>query len=130
MGTIQINSLGTDDVPGATQIPTNPTRANEEPTTAPEELLTLSGSESQAKQNSSSELLDILGSSPLTAQTSGSENLTINDDNSNTAITNTTIINLEETQELSDSLHPCQYSSIDLLEEKGRSANLAEQIPV
>jgi len=131
---IHISSPSTDNVPRATQIPTNPSRSNEETNNADEQLLTISSTESQAKHSNSSELLDILGSSPLIAQSSQSPNTTTADDNPDIPITDTAIINLEESRNPSDNLLQSEYSSMNLLEDKlcggPGPATALDQIPV
>jgi len=112
----QIQSPSRDTVHMAAEIQTNSAVANEDTNNTVEELLTITSSESQAKQNNSSELLDILGASPLLTQHS-------EPDDSSIAIADTAIITLEARQE------PSQYSA-GSLEEKLCPSTIIEQIPV
>jgi len=133
---VLIDSPSTDTVPLPAETQTNSAEVNEETNNVVEELLTITNSESQAKHNNSSELVDILGGDPLIAQDPEPSSTTNNIDNtSDTVITDTAIISLEDSQDPSDNLLRSEYSSINLLEEKlcsGPTSNnsVLEQIPV
>jgi len=106
------NNTHNDTATPAAETQDNSSEVGEETNNVVEELLTITNDESEAKCNNSSELVDILGESSLIAPENPEPTGTT------TALTDTAVINLGDSQDQSERLLQSDYSDINILQEK------------